>query len=119
MRPLSIIYLYQNCGLYLRTACINYFSYYLRLAFEGGLYLKAASIRENTVSPFPVLIYYSLVGMHVNLGASSVLILSYLSDRRKLSLSEHKLENLFFFSCLPHKYHAPNFYQRFWHTLAN
>ena len=20
---------------------------------------------------------------------------------------------------LPHKYHAPNFYQRFWHTLAN
>ena len=49
MRPLSIIYLYQNCGLYLRAACINYFSYYLRLVFEGGLYLKAASIRENTV----------------------------------------------------------------------
>ena len=49
MRPLSIIYLYQNCGLYLRAACINYFSYYLRLVFEGGLYLKAASILENTV----------------------------------------------------------------------
>ena len=51
MRPLSIIYLYQNCGLYLRAACINYFSYYLRFVFEGGLYLKAASIRENTVTP--------------------------------------------------------------------
>ena len=49
MQPLSIIYLYQNCGLYLRAACINYFSSYLRLVFEGGLYLKVASIRENTV----------------------------------------------------------------------
>ena len=41
---------FKNCGLYLRAACINYFSSYLRLLFEGGLYLKAASIRENTVS---------------------------------------------------------------------
>ena len=49
MWPLSIIYLYQNCGLYLRAACINYFSSYLRLVSEDGLYLKAASIRENTV----------------------------------------------------------------------
>ena len=49
MRHLSIIYLYQNYGLYLRAACINYFSSYLRLVFEDGLYLKAASIRENTV----------------------------------------------------------------------
>ena len=45
----SIIYLYQNYSLYLRAACINYFSSCLRLVFEGGLYLKAASIRENTV----------------------------------------------------------------------
>ena len=50
MWPLSIIYLYQNCGLYLRAACINYFSSYLWLVFEGGFYLKAASIGENTVS---------------------------------------------------------------------
>ena len=49
---------------------------------------------------FPVLFYYSLVGMHVNLGASFVLILGYVSDRRELSLSEYKLENLFFFTCL-------------------
>ena len=39
----------DNCGLYLRAASINYFSSKLRLAFEGGLYLKAASIGENTV----------------------------------------------------------------------
>ena len=39
---------------------------------------------------FPVLFYCSLVGMRVNLGASFVLILSYVSDRRELSLSEHK-----------------------------
>ena len=49
---------------------------------------------------FPVLFYYSLVGIHVNWGASFVLILSYVSDRKELSLSEHKLENLFFFTCL-------------------
>ena len=49
---------------------------------------------------FPVLFYYSLVGMRVNLGASFVLILGYVSDRKELSLSEHKLENLFFFTCL-------------------
>ena len=52
MRPLSIIYLYQNCGLYLKAACINYFLSKLRLVFEGDLYLKAASIRENTVFNF-------------------------------------------------------------------
>ena len=52
MRPLSIIYLYQNCGLYLKAACINYFLSKLRLVFEGDLYLKAASIRENTVFSF-------------------------------------------------------------------
>ena len=49
---------------------------------------------------FPVLFYYSLVGIRVNWGASFVLILSYVSDRKELSLSEHKLENLFFFTCL-------------------
>ena len=49
MWPLSIIYLYQNCDLYLRVACVNYFSSRLRLVFEGDLYLKAASIRENTI----------------------------------------------------------------------
>ena len=49
---------------------------------------------------FPVLFYYSLVGMRVNLGTSFVLILSYVSDRKELTLSEHKLENLFFFTCL-------------------
>ena len=47
---------------------------------------------------FPVLLCYSLVNMRVNLGAS-VLILSYLvSDRKELSLSKHKLENLFVFT---------------------
>ena len=40
MQPLSIIYLYQNCGLCLRAACINYFSFYLWLVFEGGFYLR-------------------------------------------------------------------------------
>ena len=40
MRPLSIIYLYQNCDLYLRVACINYFSSKLRLVFEGGFYSR-------------------------------------------------------------------------------
>ena len=44
MRPLSIIYLYQNCGLYLRAACINYFSYYLRLVFEGSFYSRKYGI---------------------------------------------------------------------------
>ena len=47
---------------------------------------------------FPVLLCYSLVNMRVNLGPS-VLILSYLvSDRKELSLSKRKLENLFFFT---------------------
>ena len=35
----------DNSGLYLTAACINYFSSKLRLVFEGGLYLKTASIR--------------------------------------------------------------------------
>ena len=49
---------------------------------------------------FPVLFYYSLVGMRVNLGTSFVLTLSYVSDRKELTLCEHKLENLFFLTCL-------------------
>ena len=50
---------------------------------------------------FPVLLYNNLVDMRVNIGALFVLILSYLvSERRELYLSEHKLENLFFFTCL-------------------
>ena len=49
---------------------------------------------------FPVLLCYSLVDMRANIGASFVLILSYVSNRRELSLSEHKLENSFFFTCL-------------------
>ena len=50
---------------------------------------------------FSVLLSYSLVVMRVNLGASFVLILSCLvSDRRELWLGKHKLENLFFFTCL-------------------
>ena len=50
---------------------------------------------------FPVLFCYSLVDMRVSLGTIFVLILIYLvSDRRELSLSKHKLENLFFFTCL-------------------
>ena len=49
---------------------------------------------------FPVLFYYSLVGMRMNLGASFALILSFVSDRKELLLSQHKLENLFFFTCL-------------------
>ena len=40
---------FETITVNLRAACINYFSYYLRLVFEGSLYLKAASIRENTV----------------------------------------------------------------------
>ena len=43
---------FETITVNLRAACINYFSYYLRLVFEGGLYLKAASIRENTVYYF-------------------------------------------------------------------
>ena len=34
----------QNCGLYLRAACINYFSSYLRLVFEGGFYSRKYGI---------------------------------------------------------------------------
>ena len=50
---------------------------------------------------FPVLLYNNLVDMRVNIGALFVLILSYLvSERRELYLSKHKLENLFFFTCL-------------------
>ena len=41
---------------------------------------------------------YSLVD--ANIGASFVLILSYVSDRRELSLSKQKLENLIFFTFL-------------------
>ena len=48
---------------------------------------------------FPVLLCYSSVDMRTNLGAF-FLILSYVSDRRELTLNEHKLENLFFFPCL-------------------
>ena len=48
---------------------------------------------------FPVLLCYNLGDMRTNLGAF-FLILSYVSDRRELSLSERKLENLFFFTCL-------------------
>ena len=40
----------DNCGLYLMAVCITYFSSKLRLVFEGGLYLNAASIPENAVS---------------------------------------------------------------------
>ena len=39
----------DNCGLYLSAACINYFLSKLGLVSEGGLYLKAASIRENAL----------------------------------------------------------------------
>ena len=50
---------------------------------------------------FPVLLCYSLVDMRLNLGSIFVLTLIYLvSDRRELSLSKHKLENLYFFTCL-------------------
>ena len=49
---------------------------------------------------FPVLLCHSLVDMCPSLGASLVLILSYVLDRRELSLRKHKLENLFFFTCL-------------------
>ena len=50
---------------------------------------------------FSVLLCYNSVDMRVNLGAYFVLILGCLvSDRRELSLSEHKLENLFLFTLL-------------------
>ena len=49
---------------------------------------------------FPALLCYSLVDMRVNLGSIFVLVLIQLiSDRRELSLSKHKLENFFFFTC--------------------
>ena len=35
---------FKNCGLYLRAACINYFSSYLRLVFEGGFYSRKYGI---------------------------------------------------------------------------
>ena len=47
---------------------------------------------------FPVLMCYSLNGMCANLGTSFVLILSYTSDRRELSLSEYKSEKTCFSS---------------------
>ena len=50
---------------------------------------------------FPVFLCNNLADMRVNLGALFVLVLSYLaSERRELYLSEHKLENFFFFTCL-------------------
>ena len=50
---------------------------------------------------FPAFLCNNLIDMRVNLGVLFVLILSYLvSERRELYLSEHKLENLIFFTCL-------------------
>ena len=50
---------------------------------------------------FPVLSCYGLFDLPVNLGAFFAVILSYLVlDRRELLLSEHKLENMFSFTCL-------------------
>ena len=46
---------------------------------------------------FPVLLCCNLVDMRENLGAFFFLILRNVPDRKVLSLSEHKLENLFFF----------------------
>ena len=45
---------------------------------------------------FPVLIFYSLVDMRMNIAAPFVLFLSYVSDRRGLSFSDYKLENFIF-----------------------
>ena len=58
MRHLSVIYLYQNCGLYLRAACINYFSYYLRLVFEGGFYSRKYGMKRS--------IYHNVFDRRVN-----------------------------------------------------
>ena len=33
---------------------------------------------------FPVLLYYSLVGMHLNLGVSFAIFLNYISNRREI-----------------------------------
>ena len=49
---------------------------------------------------FSFLLCYRLIDIFANLGDIFVLILSYVSDRRELLLSEHKLENSFFFTCL-------------------
>ena len=61
-------------------------------------------LKENWCIDFIFLgedfVVHSLVDVGGNLGASLVLILSYVSDRRELSLSKHKLENMFFFTCL-------------------
>ena len=78
---------WEKCSLFQGICCCRY------------KYNMLSLFVQRPIS-FPVLFYYSLVGMRVNLGASFVLILSYVSDRRELSLSEHKLENLFFFTCL-------------------
>ena len=43
-----------------------------------------------------VFLCFSLVDMCANLDAFFILILSYILDRRKLLLSKHKSENLFF-----------------------
>ena len=37
----------DNCGLYLRAACINYFSSKLRLVFEGGFYSRKYGIHTQ------------------------------------------------------------------------
>ena len=43
---------FKNCGLYLRVACINYFSSYLRLVFEGGFYSrKYGNVFEKPYQP--------------------------------------------------------------------
>lgn len=49
---------------------------------------------------FPVLLWYGLVDMRVDLGTFFILILGYLVSEKDLLLSENKLENLFFFHLL-------------------
>ena len=44
---------------------------------------------------FPDVLCYSLVDMRVNLGVSFALSLSYVSDRKELSTSKHKLKTCF------------------------
>ena len=71
--------------------------FFAHAAFEPFVHINIMLLRLFVQLPvyFPVLLCYSLVDIRLNLGTSFVLILSYVTDRRELWLSEHILENLF------------------------
>ena len=92
MRPLSIIYLYQNCGLYLRAACINYFSSYLRLVFEGR---KSEKYFIDIVLQYAVIVRFLRLTCKKNIYPTSQIL--YKSYNSQTSLTQ--LAQIFVLHC--------------------